>query len=263
MMPEIDINCDMGESFGSWKMGNDEELIPYISSANVAGGYHAGDAHIMRKTVSIAQAHGVEVGIHCGFRDPEGFGRRYIHMTNTEVQDDLIYQLGALQGFASAVGMKVQHVKPHGALYMMAAQDRLLSKAIIEAVAKVDPTLILFCMEASETYAVAKSMGYPVASEFYIDREYGADGQIIFTRHATSLLDPESASIRALRAIKEGKVKTVDGKDIDIKADTLCLHGDSEGAPALSKILHNTFVQEGVNIVPISHIWGKTSPEEA
>lgn len=251
---KVDINCDMGESFGPWVMGNDAEIMPYISSANIAGGYHAGDAHIMRKTVALAKEFGVAVGIHCGFRDLEGFGRRYIKMSPEEVQDDVIYQLGALQAFAAGVGLKVQHVKPHGALYMMAAQDEELSRAIIEAIAKVDSRLILFCMESSATYMVARQMGYPAAAEFYADRDYDDNGQIIFTRKVDAAPDSEAVAQRVVRAVREGVVTTVSGKVIDVKVDTVCVHGDTPGAPALARALHRRLLAEGLSVMPIGAI---------
>ena len=249
---QIDINCDMGESFGSWVMGNDAAIMPYISSANVAGGYHAGDAHTMRSTVIMAKEHGVAVGIHCGLRDLEGFGRRYIRITPQEVYDDVIYQLGALQAFAATVGLGVHHVKPHGALYMMAAQDEELSRAIIDAVAKVNTRVILYCMEASVTYAVAKRVGYPVAAEFYADREYDDNGQIIFTRKVDTTLNPEVVAQRVVRALKEGVVTTVSGKDINVKANTVCLHGDTPGAPLLAKTLYQALTEQGIRVVPLN-----------
>lgn len=247
----IDINCDMGESFGLWTMGNDADLMPYISSANIAGGYHAGDAHVMRKTVLSARDHGVAIGIHCGFRDLEGFGRRYIQMTAQEVQDDVLYQLGALQAFAAHAGLKVQHVKPHGALYMMAAQDDALSRALIEILGQVDPEPILFCMEASATYAVARQMGYPVAVEFYADRDYDDTGQIIFTRKVDDVLNPQVVTARVMRALKEGSVITTQGHDIAVKVDTICIHGDTPGAPQLLKNLRQSLVEEGIEVGPI------------
>ncbi|BCU81440.1 UPF0271 protein [Polycladomyces abyssicola] len=246
---KIDLNCDMGESFGSWKMGMDEEMIKTISSANIAGGFHAGDPHVMRRTVEMATAHGVAVGIHCGFPDLVGFGRRYIHASPKEIQDDLIYQLGALREFARFYGMEVQHVKPHGALYMMAAESEELSRAIIEAIQKTDPGLILYCMEASVTYRLAKEMGQPVAAEFYADREYAADGKIVFTRSMEKELDPEAVARRVYRAVTEGKVATLDGKDIQVAVDTVCVHGDTPGAVRLAETIAAYLREHGVSIV--------------
>ena len=167
---QIDLNCDMGESFGPWRMGFDEEMMKHISSANVAGGFHAGDPTTMRKTVALAKENGVAVGVHSGYKDLVGFGRRAMNVSPEEIHDELLYQLGALREFARLYDMEVQHVKPHGALYMVAAKDEELSRAIIEAIQRVDPELVLFCMEASVTYDLAKKMDQPVAAEFFADR---------------------------------------------------------------------------------------------
>src|SRR5215207_6473043 len=195
----VDLNCDMGESFGPWKMGFDEEMMQYISSANVAGGFHAGDPHVMRKTVALAKENGVAVGIHSGYRDLVGFGRREIQMSPDEVHDELLYQLGALREFARYYDMEVQHVKPHGALYMVAARDEEVSRAIIEAIQRVDPLLVLYCMRASATYELARKMGQPTATEFFADRGYNEEGQIVFTRKVAEELDAEQVAERVLR----------------------------------------------------------------
>ncbi len=246
----IDLNCDMGESFGAWKMGNDEEMMRYISSANIAGGFHAGDPHVMRKTAALAKEHGVAVGVHPGYRDLTGFGRREINMAPEEVRDELIYQLGALREFAHYYGMEVQHVKPHGSLYMVAARDEELSRAIIEAIQKVDPGLLLFCMRASVTHELAQKMGQPVAVEFYADREYNDNGQIVFTRSVAEELDPEEVGERVVRAVTQGRVKTESGKDIDINADSVCVHGDTPGAVRLAEAIARKLGENGIEIQP-------------
>lgn len=247
---QVDLNCDMGESFGAWTMGRDEEMMKYISSANVAGGFHAGDPHVMRRTVELAKAHGVAVGIHAGFPDLVGFGRRYLRCTPQEVQDDLIYQLGALREFASFYGLKVQHVKPHGALYMMMADDEDLSRAVIDAIQRVDSSLILYCMEASATYRVANEMGQRVAAEFYADREYANDGKILFTRKVETALDPGQAAERVLRAVREKRVTTAEGEDIPVRVDSICIHGDTPGAPELARVIRRHLMEHGVEIRP-------------
>lgn len=253
-MLQIDLNCDMGESFGHWKMGNDEEMMKYISSANVAGGFHAGDPVTMHRTVRLAKEHGVAVGIHCGFRDLFGFGRRYLQASPEEIRDELIYQLGALREFARMYGMDVQHVKPHGALYMMAARDEGISRAIIEAIQRVDPNLILYCMHASVTYELAQRMGQPVAAEFFADRAYNPDGTILFTRAVTEQLDPHAVADRVVRAIKEGRVAAVDGSDIPIKCDTVCVHGDTPDAVALARTIVERLTQENFAVRPLGQI---------
>lgn len=245
---QIDLNCDMGESFGSWRMGFDEEMMRYISSANVAGGFHGGDPHVMRKTVSLAKENGVAVGVHSGYRDLVGFGRREIQMSPDEVRDELLYQLGALREFARFYGMEVQHVKPHGALYMVAARNEELSRAIIEAIQGVDPGLLLLCMRASVTYELAQKMGQPVAAEFYADREYNDDGQIVFTRAVTEELDPDEVGERVVRAVTEGKVKSESGKDIEVGSDSVCVHGDTPGAVRLAEAIANKLREAGIEI---------------
>jgi 5-oxoprolinase (ATP-hydrolysing) subunit A len=248
---QIDISCDMGESFGSWKMGFDEEMMQYISSANVAGGFHAGDPTTMRKTVALAKDHGVAVGVHPGYRDLVGFGRREMDVPPDEIHDEIIYQLGALREFARYYDMEVQHVKPHGALYMVAARDEELSRAIIEAIQRVDPGLLLFCMQASVTYQLAQKMDQPVVAEFYADREYNDDAQIVFTRSVAEELDPEEVGDRVVRAVTEKKVKTESGKDIDVASDSVCVHGDTPGAVRLAEAIARKLGENDIEIRPL------------
>ena len=247
----IDISCDMGESFGPWKMGFDEEMMQYISSANVAGGFHAGDPTTMRKTVALAKTNGVAVGVHPGYRDLVGFGRRGMDVPPREIHDEIIYQLGALREFARYYDMEVQHVKPHGALYMVAARDEELSRAIIEAIQRVDRGLLLFCMRASVTYEVARKMDQPVVAEFYADREYNDDGQIVFTRSVAEELDPEEVGDRVVRAVTEKKVKTESGKDIDVASDSVCVHGDTPGAVRLAEAIARKLKENDIEIRPL------------
>ena len=241
----------MGESFGPWKMGFDEEMMQYISSANIAGGFHAGDPTTMRKTVSLAKDYGVAVGVHPGYRDLVGFGRREMDVPPDEIHDEIIYQLGALREFARYYDMEVQHVKPHGALYMVAARDEELSRAIIEAIHRVDPGLLLFCMQASVTYELAQRMDQPVAAEFYADREYNDDGQIVFTRSVAEELDPEEVGDRVVRAVTEKKVKTESGKDIDVASDSVCVHGDTPGAVRLAEVIARKLGENDIEIRPL------------
>ena len=256
---KVDVSCDMGESFGPWKMGFDEEMMRYISSANIAAGFHAGDPSAMRKTVALAKEHGVAVGVHPGYRDLVGFGRREMNVSPDEIHDELIYQLGALREFARYHDMEVQHVKPHGALYMVAARDEELSRAIIEAIQRVDSGLLLFCMQASVTYEVAQKMGQPVAAEFYADREYNDDGQIIFTRSVTEELDPEEVGERVVRAVTEGKVETEGGNDIEVASDSVCVHGDTPGAIKLAEAIAKKLEENGIEIRPLGRAKQKVS----
>jgi 5-oxoprolinase (ATP-hydrolysing) subunit A len=251
MAERIDLNCDMGESFGPWRMGFDEEMMKHISSANVAGGFHAGDPTTMRKTVALAKENGVAVGVHSGYRDLVGFGRRELDVSPDEIHDELLYQLGALREFTRLYGMEVQHVKPHGALYMAAARDEELSRAIIEAVQKTDPGLVLFCMEASVTYELAQRMGQPVAAEFFADRAYNDEGQIVFTRAVTEELNPGEVGDRVVRAITEGRVTTESGNDIDVVADSVCVHGDTPGAVRLAEAIAGKLREHEIQIKPL------------
>ena len=248
---QIDISCDMGESFGPWRMGFDEEMMQYISSANVAGGFHAGDPTTMRKTVALAKDHGVAVGVHPGYRDLVGFGRREIDVPPDEIHDEIVYQLGALREFARYYDMEVQHVKPHGALYMVAARDEELSRAIIEAIQRVDAGLWLFCMQASVTYQLAQKMDQPVVAEFYADREYNDDAQIVFTRSVAEELDPEEVGDRVVRAVTENKVKTESGKDIEVASNSVCVHGDTPGAVRLAEAIARKLGENGIEISPL------------
>lgn len=255
----IDFNCDMGESFGPYSFGYDEELMRYISSANVAGGFHAGDPHVMRKTVALAKEHGVAVGVHNGYRDLVGFGRREMGVTPDEVHDELIYQLGALREFARLYGMEVQHVKPHASLYMTAARDEEISRAIIEAIQKVDPDLVIYCMSASVTYEVAKKMDQPVATEFFADRDYNDEGRIVFTRKVTEELNAEEAGDRVVRSVVEGKVTTLNGNDIEIPADSVCVHSDTPGAVELAKAIVRKLAENDIEIRPLGRASQKIS----
>ena len=248
---QIDFNCDMGESFGPYSFGSDEELMRYISSANVAGGFHAGDPHVMRKTVALAKEHGVAVGVHNGYRDLVGFGRREMDVSPDEIHDELIYQLGALREFARYYDMEVQHVKPHASLYMAAARDEEISRAIIEAIQKVDPDLVIYCMRASVTYDLAKKMDQPVATEFFADRDYNDEGQIVFTRKVTEELDPEEVGDRVVRGLTEGKVTTANGNDIEIPADSVCVHSDTPGAVRLAEAIVRKLEENDIEIRPL------------
>ncbi len=248
---QIDFNCDMGESFGPYSFGADEELMRHISSANVAGGFHAGDPHVMGKTVALAKEHGVAVGVHNGYGDLVGFGRREIKTAPEEIRDELIYQLGALREFARLHGLQVQHVKPHGALYMAAARDEALSRAIIGAIQEVDPALFLYCMQASKTYELAREMGQPVVREFFADREYNDEGQIVFTRRVAEELDSESLGERTVRAVVEGRVQTVEGNEIEVAADSICVHSDTPGVGRLAETIVRKLKENGIEIRPV------------
>jgi UPF0271 protein len=229
----IDLNSDLGESFGNYVIGQDEQILQYVTSANIACGYHAGDHNVIRRTVRLAVANGVGLGAHPGLPDLMGFGRRYIAVDPEDVFNMTLYQIGALQAFAVLEGTRLQHVKPHGALYHMAAQDSAIAQAIVEAVAAVDQALILFGLDGSELIKAAEKAKMKVAREVFADRSYQPDGSLTPRIVPGAFIhEPEEAVNRIIRMVKEGKVITTDGTDRPIQADTVCVHGD--GPQALS-----------------------------
>lgn len=245
----IDLNSDMGEGFGPWTIGDgvDEQLMPLITSANIATGFHAGDPGTMRRMVLLAREHGVGIGAHPGFRDLVGFGRRHIQAPADELVNDMLYQLGALREFARLAGVPLQHIKPHGALYMHAARDEALSRALVSALQQVDPALRLFCMASSVTFQVAREQGLPVVREFYADRDYDATGSIVFTRRVGAL-DPGAVAAKVLRACAEGLVRTVEGADIAVGFDSVCIHSDTPGALALVQATRQALTGQGIRV---------------
>ncbi|NIF25020.1 5-oxoprolinase subunit PxpA [Pantoea sp. Tr-811] len=233
-MQAVDFNSDMGEGFGPWTIGDgvDHELMAYISSANIATGFHAGDPGTMRRTVERAKALGVGVGAHPGFRDLVGFGRRHINAPAQELVDDMLYQLGALREIARAQGVRLQHIKPHGALYMHLARDQEAAQLLVQNLQVIEPQLLLYCMPGSVICRVAQALGQPVVREFYADREYDLSGSIVFTRNVRGH-EPQRVAERVLRACREGLVRTVQGQDLAIEFDSICLHSDTPGALGL------------------------------
>ncbi|MEX0924309.1 MAG: 5-oxoprolinase subunit PxpA [Rhodovibrionaceae bacterium] len=256
----VDLNCDLGEGFGFWTISEatDEELMDLISSANVATGFHAGDPNLMDKVVQGAVQRGVALGAHPGFRDLQGFGRRVINANPEELVNDIVYQLGALREFARRHGAKLQHVKPHGALYMEAAKNAELSQLMVDALLKCSPDTAVFCMDVSETYRIAKSAGLTVVREFYADRDYDRSGGIVFTRRMRRL-DPDEVAEKCLRACQEGKVRTVEGDDIEIGFDSICFHSDTPGALGIGKALRAALIDNGVRIIPAAEIIDKAA----
>lgn len=231
----IDLNADLGESFGPWLMGQDEALMPSITSANVACGFHAGDPGVMRRTIALARRHGVAIGAHPGFPDLVGFGRREIRATPTEVEDLVLYQVAALAGVAQAEGLRLQHVKAHGALYNMAARDGALAEAIARAVAALDRSLILFGLPGSELLRAGTAAGLRVAAEVFADRAYEPDGSLASRSKPGSVIhDADVVVARTVRMVCDGEVVATDGNTIALQADTLCLHGDTPGAALLA-----------------------------
>lgn len=245
----VDLNSDLGESFGNYTIGMDEEILKFVSSANVACGWHAGDPMVMEKTVALAKEFGTAVGAHPGFPDLMGFGRRNMAVTPEEAKTYVKYQLGALQAFAKAHGVKIQHVKPHGALYNMAAVDEKLAKAMCEAVYEVDKDIIFMGLAGSKMITAAEETGLKAASEVFADRAYNDDGTLVSRKLLGAVIkDKDLAIQRVVRMVKEGKVESINGKDIDIKADSICVHGDNPKALEFVKNIRETLEKEGVTI---------------
>jgi UPF0271 protein len=230
------INCDMGESFGLYHMGDDEGIMPYITIANVACGFHASDPSVMRKTVRMARKHGVKVGAHPSLPDLQGFGRREMKMEPQELTDCLIYQVGALKGFLDAEGMQLNHIKPHGALYGMAARAEPIAEAVCDAAAVFGVPLMGMARTRHEEVYVRRGIGF--IPEFYADLEYDETGRLIITREHEAV-DPAAAAERTLRAIREGKVRSVQGPDVPMRAECVCVHSDTPGAVAVAKAVRD------------------------
>ena len=248
-MYSIDLNSDLGESFGSYRLGMDEDVLKYVSSANIACGWHAGDPMVMDRTVALAAEHGVGLGVHPGFPDLMGFGRRNMTVSPAEARSYVIYQTGALAAFAVAHGVKLQHVKAHGALYNMAAKDYALARAICEGVAAVDPGLIILGLAGSEWIRAAQDTGLEVRSEIFGDRAYQADGSLVPRSQPGAVLhDKEAVIQRAIRMVKERKVTAITGEDIDIQPDSLCVHGDTPMALEFVRTLRASFAENGIEV---------------
>lgn len=248
----IDLNADLGESFGPWKMGDDEALMASITSANVACGFHAGDPSVMRRTIALAKARGVAVGAHPGFPDLPGFGRREMQLTPPEVEDLVLYQVAALAGVAAAEGVRLQHVKAHGALYNMAARDAGLASAIAAAVARFDRGLILFGLPGSALLAEGRKAGLAVAAEIFADRTYEADGALTSRRLPGSVVhDPERVIERAIAMVQTRSVTARTGETVALEADTLCLHGDTPGSAELARRIRSGLESAGIRVASL------------
>jgi UPF0271 protein len=249
-LPRIDLNADVGEAFGAWAMGADAELLALVTSANVACGFHAGDPAVMDRTVALAVRAGVAVGAHPGHLDLRGFGRRAIHAEPDEVQRDVLYQVGALQAFARAHGTRVVHVKPHGALYNQAAEDESVARAVARGVARADPKLVLVGLASTGVMRrAADAEGLRFAAEAFADRRYTPRGTLVPRREpGTVLSDPEQAAAQAVRIATSGRVRTSDGSEIELRADTLCLHGDNPAAVAHAAAVRRALEAAGVAV---------------
>ncbi|MGB2991445.1 MAG: 5-oxoprolinase subunit PxpA [Paenisporosarcina sp.] len=251
----VDLNCDMGESFGTYKMGNDEEILDFVTSANIACGFHAGDPSTMRKTVKLALEKGVGIGAHPGFQDLTGFGRRNLHVTPREAYEIVVYQIGALYGFVKAEGAEMQHVKPHGALFNMAATDAALAEAIAEAVYAINPQLILFGLSGSEIVKAGEKIGLRTANEVFSDRTYQTNGTLTNRKEANALItDTDTAIQQVVRMVKEGIVTSTLGTEVAIQADTVCIHGDGIHALDFARRISKTLKTSGIDVRKISQV---------
>ena len=251
----MDLNCDLGESFGNYKIGGDDKIIPFISSANVACGFHAGDPVVIKKTIETAKKNNIGIGAHPGFLDLMGFGRREMKISIDEAKAYVLYQLGALGAFCKSEGVKLQHVKPHGALYNMAAKDYNLSKAICEAIADFDSSLIILGLSGSETLRAAKDLGLKYASEVFADRAYEEDGSLVARSKEGAMIHDENEAIeRVVKMIKKQKITSITGKEIPIKADSICVHGDGEKALLFVRRIREKLENEGIIIQKLSEI---------
>lgn len=248
-MTKIDLNSDLGESFGRYSLGRDSEIIPLVSSVNIACGFHAGDPDVMAKTVALAEEAGIGVGAHPGFPDLQGFGRRKMTMKPSEVKNMVTYQVGALMAFTS--NKKLQHVKPHGALYNMAATDHDLAVAICEGIKQVDPDLPIYGLANSELIKAAQEVGIPFAQEAFGDRNYNADGTLVSRSLPDAVIkDPTEVAKRVKSMIENEEIIAIDGTKIPLKPDSICVHGDNQEALNIVSELRATLIDAGIKIIP-------------
>lgn len=248
-MATIDLNSDVGEAFGPWPMGDDEGMLGLVSSANIACGFHAGDPRAMSATTSLAAQHGVAVGAHVGYRDLAGFGRRAMDVASEDLIPEIIYQIGALQAIARAAGTTVSYVKPHGALYNTIVHDARQARDVATAIAEVDDSLVLLGLPGSEGLLEAERAGLSTAVEAFADRAYTPEGTLVSRRQAGAVLtDPTEVARRMLQLVERGTLQSIDGTEVAIRADSICVHGDSPGAVAMAQRVHEELRGAGVEI---------------
>ncbi len=254
MANQVDLNCDMGESFGPWQMGDDAQVLPYISSANIACGFHGGDPRIMAETVEQAKELGIGVGAHPGFPDLVGFGRRNMDVSPVQARTDVLYQIGALSGFCRRYGVALQHVKPHGQLNNLAMRNRVLADAIVAGIRDFDPDLIVVTY-GGELARAAAAHNMRVAYEVYADREYNPDGTLVSRAIAGSVITDHNRVVeRAIRLVKTGEVVAMDGTLLTLPVHTICVHGDTPGAATLVAELRQALDRSGIEVTPLSRI---------
>lgn len=259
-MTAVDLNADVGEGFGAYRLGDDEAILASVTSANIACGFHAGDPAAMRRTVGLALTNGVAIGAHPGLPDLIGFGRRELAISLEEAYDLIVYQVGALRAFANVAGAPLRHVKPHGALYNMAARRADLALAVATAVRDVDPTLTLFGLAGSELIRAGQALGLATASEVFADRRYESDGTLTpRTELGAVIADPAESLAQVLRMLREGRVRSRGGDDVAIRADTICLHGDGPHAVELAQRLRAALTAEGIAIRAVLAADNRTS----
>lgn len=257
-MYKVDLNSDIGESFGNYSLGMDEEVLKFITSANIACGWHAGDAMVMDKTVAIAKKLNRAIGVHPGFPDLMGFGRRDMKTSYEETKNYVKYQIGALWAFAKSHGLELQHVKTHGALYNMAAKDKKMATAIAEAVYEVDKNLLLVGLANSEMILAGKEVGLKVANEVFADRAYNPDGTLVSRGIEGAVIHNKDVAInRVIKMVKDKKVTTITGEEIDIQADTICVHGDNPQAVLFVQEIRKALENESIELVPMKNFIAK------
>lgn len=246
-MFRVDLNCDLGESFGRYRLGEQEEILKYVTSANIACGFHGGDPTVMRETVKLAIANGVRIGAHPGLPDLNGFGRREMNITPQEAYDMIIYQVGALQGFLTICNENMQHVKPHGALYNMAAKNPAIAEAIARAIYDISPSLVLFGLSGSELTRAGEKIGLQTAHEVFADRTYQQDGSLTSRKQSDALIkDKEQAVQQVVKMVKEGNVLSQQQIEVVLQADTVCIHGDGEHAVEFAKYIHEKLTEQQI-----------------
>jgi 5-oxoprolinase (ATP-hydrolysing) subunit A len=251
-MFKVDLNCDLGESFGRYKLGEQQEILKYVTSANIACGFHAGDPTVMRETVKLAIENGVKIGAHPGLPDLNGFGRRDMDITAQEGYDMVVYQIGALQGFLTRYNETMQHVKPHGALYQMASRDGELAEAIAQAVYDISPSLVLFGLSGSELTKAGEKIGLRTAHEVFADRTYQADGSLTSRSQTDALItDQEHAVAQVLKMVTEGRVNSQQNTEVSLQADTICIHGDGAHALDFAKYIKESLENNQINVAAV------------
>ena len=250
MAIEIDLNCDGGESFGIYKLGNDKEMMKHVTSISCGCGFHGGDPHVMRKTVELAKKYNVGLGAHPGFPDPIGFGRRKMEITPDEAKDYMLYQVGALKAFCEYYGVALQHVKPHGQLYNMAWHDENLAEAILASILMIKPQPIFLALYGTLPYEMAKSMGVKVAGEYYADLDYAPDGTT-FIKKVHGEIDVGAVVDKVVKMVVDHKVIASDGAEITVKGESICFHGDNPRGPEIVRSVKTELENRGVKIVPL------------